>query len=203
MTIIPQWKAAQEETIKNLREQAIKRTPTGATVVRGAAFGTVIGTASGLAFAPLTFGVSMVVSSAVGGAVGSSSSAAAVSCSIVDALKQSIAEIDRKILEVNKKLQEFYCFCRETATNQSVTPKQVYAISLECIRESASTTEQITAIIRKYQNPRIVIIIKGFGFFLSSDMLPKNLKEIDSKRSLDIARKLENERDKLMGYLNL
>ena len=206
MTIISQWKTAQNEAIKNLREQeTIRRTATGSTAadaaVAGAtiAGGTLLGTGFGLLLSPFTFGVSIPVGIAIGTAVGGASVAVAHH-SIINA---PIAEIDRKILEVNKKLQEFYHYCRETATNLSVTPKQVYAISLECIRESASTTEQITAIIRKYQNPIVANTIEGFGFLLSSDMLPKNVDQINVNQSLDIARKLENDGDKLTSYLKL
>ena len=60
----------------------------------------------------------------------------------------------------------------------SVTPEQVYAISLECAKESASTTEQITAVIRKYQNPTMAAKIRGFGFLLSDDSFPPNLDEM-------------------------
>ena len=77
MTIISQWKTAQNEAIKNLREQeTIRRTATGSTAadaaVAGAtiAGGTLLGTGFGLLLSPFTFGVSIPVGIAIGTARG-------------------------------------------------------------------------------------------------------------------------------------
>ena len=106
-------------------------------------------------------------------------------------------------MEVNKELEKFYCFCCETANNYSVNRDQVYAISLECARVSASTTEDVTDIIRKYRNPTVANAIEGFGFCLSSQIFPNNLTETSREDMSDIVRRLEQEYDQLMSYLKL
>ena len=113
-----------------------------------------------------------------------------------NALKQSIKE---KTLEVNEELEKFYHFCHETA----IKPEQVYAISLECARVSASTTEDVNDIIRKYQNPTVANAIEGFGFRLSSQIFPNDLTETSREDTRDIVRRLEQEHDQLMRYLEL
>ena len=115
---------------------------------------------------------------------------------------------------LNEQLFQFYLSCQESTLRYTrFTPEQIYAISLKCARESV-TTDQIKAIILKYQNPTQANNVEGFGYLLDTDLLPTDLNKMarvdieDRSKSEQTSRlkershQLENGRIELMRYFS-